>query len=156
MHRLLLAVLMVVVCLLQIPPANTDELQKSIDGGATVTAPQHGLSLGRWQGLGLIEENSLERSFRCMIEDIAGGDTGGNPPPPMPPLQQPSAPGLSRASGGTSCGDPVSVANGNFSEQAVDSAVRGPDPPLGFQRTYNSLTPTGGPARLRLARLPVR
>jgi hypothetical protein len=33
MHRLLLAVLMVVVCLLQIPPANTDELQKSIDGG---------------------------------------------------------------------------------------------------------------------------
>jgi RHS repeat-associated protein len=136
---------------LQASASTRADIQNVAGEGATVTIPQRPVTIGAWTGEGYIVEWQ-NWSYRYTIVDVRqpqspapGGDTGGTPPGPRPPEQDPGVTGDPGQANNTPCSDPVNVANGNLFEQWVDYALGGTGPGILFQRTYNSLALAAGP-----------
>jgi RHS repeat-associated protein len=132
---------------LQLPAAMKTILQTDIDAGKTIVTPDRTIQLGNWNGLGWISEGA-DGTAGFLIVNLAGllGNGGST-------TSDPSKTGVSgitgslgdpAPAGGTACGAPVSVANGNMFHRYFDLGFPSPGGSTYIERTYNSMA-TDGP-----------
>ena len=127
------------------PKAFLKTLAQYVADGATITISQQPITYGDWTGFGYILD--APSSFGYFISQTNTSLNGGSSAfVPGPLSGPPGSTGNANNTGGTLCGDPVNVTNGNLYQNQVDLNISSRGPSILFSRTYNSLSAaSGGP-----------